>query len=598
GTLTITMNSAAVITVTAASDTKEYDGTALTASGVTVTGLPDGFTAEGKAVGSIVNVWESEEGNNPIENVIIRDKAGKDVTKFFTKVTTEPGTLRITLKSITLKSGSAAKSFDGKALTNHTLELQGGSILVPLPILAENDQRTLGIAEKDQITFEFTGSQTYVGSSDNIFTYEISEKLQTTVQPKLASALIAPVVKAAASEPENHKVSDNYEVSVKYGTLKVTDDDVPSDLVVTKTHDDKTYQIGDTIKFTIEVTNIYDDARTITLEEQEGVTFDKGESSVTFENVAPGETRSAVVTHVVTAADVKAGVYSNTVKAVFGNGGGSEPGGNPDEPGGNPGEPGGTPEDPGKTWETTDKEDEFAHMTISKVVTSTPKNGSKYVEGETVTYLITVTNDGTVTLTGLVITDDLTDEKWTADSLNAGDKLTFTTSYQVTKADAESGSVKNVVAGEANDLNTPDPGTATVTTEAEEPENPEPTQPTKPETTVTPTPLPTEPEPAEPTKPAEPTEPQKPTVTPQATVTPTPMVTAPPAELPSTRPVHTGNTIRKNPDAIQESRTRLVHTGAVRTGDAGMIEVNVLIAIGAAAGIGALVRKRKKENEQ
>ena len=592
GTLTITMNSAAVITVTAASDTKEYDGTALTASGVTVTGLPDGFTAEGKAVGSIVNVWESEEDNNPVADVVILDKDGKDVTEWFENIHREHGTLTITPKTITLKSGSASKSFDGTALTNHTLELEDGNILAPLPILAESDRAALGIAEKDQITFEFTGSQTYVGSSDNIFTYEISEKLQTTVQPKLASALIAPVVKAAASEPENHKVSDNYEVSVEYGTLKVTDDDVPSDLVVTKTHDDKTYQIGDTIKFTIEVTNIYDDARTITLEEQEGVTFDKGESSVTFENVAPGETRSAVVTHVVTAADVKAGVYSNTVKAVFGNGGGSEPGGNPDEPGGNPGEPGGTPEDPGKTWETTDKEDEFAHMTISKVVTSTPKNGSKYVEGETVTYLITVTNDGTVTLTGLVITDDLTDEKWTADSLNAGDKLTFTTSYQVTKADAESGSVKNVVAGEANDLNTPDPGTATVTTEAEEPENPEPTQPTKPETTVTPTPLPTEPEPAEPT------EPQKPTVTPQATVTPTPMVTAPPAELPSTRPVHTGNTIRKNPDAIQESRTRLVHTGAVRTGDAGMIEVNVLIAIGAAAGICVLVRKRKKENEQ
>ncbi|MGI6056921.1 MAG: InlB B-repeat-containing protein [Bilifractor sp.] len=602
GTLTITMNNAAVITVTAADGAKEYDGTALTASGVTVTGLPDGFTAEGKAVGSIVNVWESEKkGNNPVGNVIIRDKAGKDVTKFFTKVTTKPGTLTIIPKSITLKSGSAAKSFDGKALTNHTLELQDRSILVPLPILAENDQRTLGIAEKDQITFEFTGSQTYVGSSDNIFTYEISEKPQTTVQPKLASALIAPVVKAAASEPENHKVSDNYEVSVEYGTLKVADDDVPSDLVVTKTHDDKTYQIGDTIEFTITVTNIYDDARTITLEEQEGVTFENGESSVIFENVARGETRSAKVTHVVTAADIKAGEYSNTVKAVFGNGGGSEPGGNPDEPGGNPGEPGGTPEDPGKTWETTDKEDEFAHMTISKVVTSTPKNGSKYVAGETVTYLITVTNDGTVTLTGLVIKDDLTNATWTADSLSAGDELTFTTSYTVTAADAENGSVMNEVTGQADRLKTPDPGTATVTTEAEEPENPEPTQPTKPETTVTPTPLPTEPEepePAEPTKPAEPEEPQKPTVTPQATVTPTPMVTAPPTEVPSTRPVHTGNTIRKNPDTVQQQTTRLVHTGAVRTGDAGMIGVNVIIVIGAAAGIGVLVRRRKKEKKQ
>ena len=137
----------------------------------------------------------------------------------------------------------------------------------------------------------------------------------------------------------------------------------------------------------------------------------------------------------------------------------------------------------------------------------------------------------------------------------------------MTEADAERGSVTNVVAGKADGLNTPDPGTATVTTEAEEseePENPEPTPPTKPEETVT----------------------------------PTPMVTVPPTELPSTRPVHTGNTIRKNPDTIQEQRTKLVHTGAVRTGDAGMIGVNVIIVLGAAAGIGVLIRKRKKEKKQ
>ena len=509
-------------------------------------------------------------------------------------------TLKVTPKQITLRSGSGWKVFDNTPLTNHTLILEDGSPIILVPILEENgkvalgiadsDKLDLGIAEKDQITFEFTGSQTYVGSSENFFTFTISEKPQTRV-PKMARALMAPVLKAAASESEGHKVDENYKnykISVKYGILKVTDDEVAPENVVTKTHEGKIYQVGDSVEFNITVTNIYDGARNITLREQDGVTFEGGVPTVTFENVASGESRTAKATYVVTARDVKVGKYENTVQAVFRN------------PNGNPDEPGDKPEDPDKTREATDTVDEFAHMSISKVVTSSPKNGSKYVAGETVTYLIAVTNDGTVTLKKLVITDDLTNATWTADSLNAGETLTYTTSYKVTEADAERGSVTNVVAGKADGLKTPDPGTATVTTDAEEkePENPEPTQPTKPETTVTPTPLPTEPEPVEPTKPAEPTEPQKPVITPQATVTPTPMVTAPPTELPSTRPVHTGNTIRKNPDAIQESRTRLVHTGAVRTGDAGMIGVNVLIAIGAAAGIGALVRKRKKENEQ
>ncbi len=598
GTLTVDINTTE-ITFTAADGNKEYDGTALTASDVTVTGLPEGFTAEGVAAGSIVNVWESgndDNRNNHVVKVAIYNGDGKEVTGYFKNVKKVAGILTITPKSITLKSGSATKPFDGKPLTNHTLVL--GDDIISLTMLADkndltiadDDKLALGIAEKDQITFNFTGSQTYIGSSKNEFDCTIvSGKTQTRVQPSLAEAL-----KTADQKEEDDKVSknyaENYEISLEFGELEVTDNEVTPDKVVTKTHEDKTYQIGDSIEFTINVTNIYDDVRTIILQEQDGVTFEDGADSVTFENVKPGETISAKAVHVVTAADIEAGEYRNTVKAVFEKAGGSEPGGNPDEP--------------GKTWEASDTEDDFAHMTISKEVTSNPKNGSKYVAGETVTYRITVTNDGTVALTGLVITDDLTNATWTADSLMAGDTLTYTTSYTVTAADAANGSVTNVVAGQADGLNTPDPGTATVTTEAEEseePENPEPTQPTKPEETVTPTPVPVEPEepePEEPTKPEEPTQPEKPVIRPQTTVTPTPLVTVPPTELPSTRPVHTGNTIRKNPDTIQEQRTKLVHTGAVQTGDAGMIGVNVIIVLGAAAGIGVLIRKRKKEKKQ
>ena len=578
GQLEITAADEAHITITGNTETQPYDGTEKTVSGYTTTDLPAGITvslredvkaaAEGTDAGKYL--MGLTEGSFEIE--------GTDNYKKVT-VTVKDGVLTINKKQITLKSGSASKKYDKEPLTNHTLVL--GDDIIPLTMLADKndltiadkDKLALGIAEKDQITFNFTGSQTYIGSSENEFDCTIvSGKTQTRVQPSLAEAL-----KMADQKEEDDKVSknyaENYEISLEFGELEVTDNEVTPDNVVTKTHEDKTYQIGDSIEFTINVTNIYDDVRTIILQEQDGVTFEDGADSVTFENVKPGETISAKAVHVVTAADIEAGEYSNTVKAVFEKAGGSEPGGNPDESGGNP-------DEPGKTWEASDTEDDFAHMTISKEVTSNPKNGSKYVAGETVTYRITVSNDGTVALTGLVITDDLTNATWTADSLMAGDTLTYTTSYTVTAADAANGSVTNVVAGQADGLNTPDPGTATVTTEvekSEEPENPEPTPPTKP---------------------AEPTQPGKPVITPQATVTPTPMVTAPPTELPSTRPVHTGNTIRKNPDTIQKVRTKLVHTGAVRTGDAGMIGVNVIIVLGAAAGIGVLIRRRKKETKQ
>ena len=564
GQLEITAADEAHITITGNTDTQTYDGIEKTVSGYTTTDLPAGITVSLKEDAKAA-AKGTDAGEYPMSLTEESFEIGGTDNYKKVTVTVKDGVLTINKKQITLKSGSASKKYDKEPLTNHTLVL--GNDIISLTMLADKndltiadkDKLALGIAEKDQITFNFTGSQTLVGSSANTFEYTISEKAQTRGQPSLAEAL-----KTVDPKEEDDKVSknytENYEISLEFGELEVTDNEVTPDKVVTKTHEDKTYQIGDSIEFTINVTNIYDDVRTIILQEQDGVAFEDGADSVTFENVKPGETISAKAVHVVTAADIEAGEYSNTVKAVFKKVGGSEPGGNPDEPGGNP-------DEPGKTWEASDTEDDFAHMTISKEVTSNPKNGSKYVAGETVTYLITVTNDGTVTLKELVITDDLTNATWTADSLNAGETLTYTTSYKVTEADAERGSVTNVVAGKADGLNTPDPGTATVTTEAEEseePENPEPTQPTKPEETVTPTPL----------------------------------VTVPPTELPSTRPVHTGNTIRKNPDTIQEQRTKLVHTGAVRTGDAGMIGVNVIIVLGAAAGIGVLIRKRKKEKKQ
>ena len=90
------------------------------------------------------------------------------------------------------------------------------------------------------------------------------------------------------------------------------------------------------------------------------------------------------------------------------------------------------------------------HATIATVTTSTPYVEA-YVTGETITYEITITNDGTVTLVDVVVTDELTGDTWTINSLAVGASETFTATYTVTEADTYAGSVVNVVTATATD---------------------------------------------------------------------------------------------------------------------------------------------------
>ena len=84
-------------------------------------------------------------------------------------------------------------------------------------------------------------------------------------------------------------------------------------------------------------------------------------------------------------------------------------------------------------------------MYVTKICTSKPANGKAYKEGETITYLIMVTNDGDLTIKDIVVTDELTNDTWIVASLAPGEtSVAMSASYVVTRKDAEAGHVLNV----------------------------------------------------------------------------------------------------------------------------------------------------------
>ncbi|MCR4855680.1 MAG: hypothetical protein K5908_05875, partial [Erysipelotrichaceae bacterium] len=96
------------VTLTAASDSKTYDGSALTNDTVTASGLPEGFTVEASASGSQTDAGESKNVVN--DGFVIKNAAGEDKTANFTDVTKVDGKLEITPKAVTVIADDFTKA--------------------------------------------------------------------------------------------------------------------------------------------------------------------------------------------------------------------------------------------------------------------------------------------------------------------------------------------------------------------------------------------------------------------------------------------------------------------------------------------------------
>ena len=108
----------------------------------------------------------------------------------------EDGKLEIKKRSVKLTSASDEKVYDGKPLTNETVAVGGD-----------------GFADGEGATYDFTGSQTDVGESDNLFTFEVNEGTK----------------------------KENYTFEVAIGTLKVNPVTDKVTVTVTEKSDTVTY---------------------------------------------------------------------------------------------------------------------------------------------------------------------------------------------------------------------------------------------------------------------------------------------------------------------------------------------------------------------
>lgn len=186
GSLTITAK-AAFITITANSKTREYNGEALTDNGCTFT---PGVLVNGDVLQAVVEGSQTDKGSSA--NVVKSYKVVRgsdDVTGNYKFTDSVNGTLTITAKPLTITADSAEKVYDGQPLT-------------------KNSFTNTELAEGDKLTATVTGSQTNVGSSDN-------------------------VASAAVIMAGEENVTANYTITYEKGSLTVTP--VTDEVIVTVT---------------------------------------------------------------------------------------------------------------------------------------------------------------------------------------------------------------------------------------------------------------------------------------------------------------------------------------------------------------------------
>ena len=400
GTLKVTpFTDKVTVTITEKSGTATYDGGDHIVSGyASMTADNELYDVDASVQETPTAAWTvkgKDAGEYPV-GIVAGDF--KNTNANFTNVefVVVDGALEITPAPVTLQAPIASKTYDG----------------TPLEATQFGHSYLEGVNFADDFaSVILTGSQTLVGSSASLITGVI---------------------------PNEGKKLTNYNFTFVPGTLTVTDgtgdDPVKPESVVTKTHlkTDLGYNLGETVTFTVSVTNIYNEQKEVTLEEQPGVTFVDPQGAAigtkATKTLEPGETWEIQATYTITSEDILEGVFYNTVTAIFGN----------------------------KSWKATDDVTTAdLDTTLNVTKTSDVPDGQKAALGQKITYTIKVQNAGNVPYTNVKVEDPLTGLTATIETLAVGETKTFTTEYVVTEADVLEGHVLNTATATGDKIKDP-----------------------------------------------------------------------------------------------------------------------------------------------
>lgn len=248
----------------------------------------------------------------------------------------------------------------------------------------------------------------------------------TVTEADILAGKIENVATAEGKDPSGNDVRTE-------GKVDTTTDPIKNKLEVVKTSDvEGNASLGDTINYTITVTN-KGNVTVSNVVVNDPLTGNTGAKGLAVGTLAPGASKNVYASYVVTEADILAGSVKNVATAT-----------------------GFDPEDT-KTEESGETEDDTDPVSGSLNVVKTSVMDGKASLGETITYTITVTNTGNVTVKNIKVEDALTgntgDKAFTVAELAPKAEQSFTATYKVTEADILAGKIMNVATAKGTDPN-------------------------------------------------------------------------------------------------------------------------------------------------
>ena len=381
-------------------------------------------------------------GNVTLDNVVVADPL---VTVEGSAISLAPGeenadnfTAVYTLTQADIDAGSftntatvTANDPKGETVNNSDDDVQA---LTQSPSVSMNKvaDKTTYSAVGEEITYTLTVSNTgNVTLTDAVVTDPLTgleenvgalvpgeQKVVMTsysiTQEDLDNGMVTNIASVTSDSPSEEEVNDSDEVTVEA--------EQNGSIILDKSTESASFStLGEEIHYTLEVTN----TGNITVHNVMVVDPLTG-FETTIASIAPGQSEVMNTTYTVTQADLDKGFIVNVAKA----------------------------DAEGADGEDVQDEDEVNIPAVANAIVDIEKSADKEsfsVVGEEITYTLTVTNSGNVTLSNVTVEDPLTDFETTVASLAPGESQAFNTVYTVTQADLDNGGVTNVATATATD---------------------------------------------------------------------------------------------------------------------------------------------------